>query len=205
MIWAVKLHRCQGHVRETERLGVPLNTSDVRSAPSHSDEWILFWKVHKSLSNLRSVSYTENTVKVKNWTTKGHKSAQCSGIYMCEESSVMKLLNYVNLKEDNDKICIFERLVCLPSCVVSSEREAGLGTEQETAASSGLSKPLLLSIWLDCKNISLLFNQWKLNYPDSWGTLACINIFWQHWLRFFFFLHHHQTTGQPLPTAPQCL
>lgn len=51
-----------------------------------------------------------------------------------------------------------------------------------TAASSGLSKPLILSIWLDCKNASLFFNQWKLNYPDSWGTLEYINIFWQAWV-----------------------
>lgn len=55
--------------------------------------------------------------------------------------------------------------------------------EKCTAASSGLSKPLVLSIWLDCKNVSLFFNQWKLNYPDSWGTLEYINIFWQAWLR----------------------
>lgn len=37
---------------------------------------------------------------------------------------------------------------------------------------------------LDCKNVSPpFFNQWKLNYPDSWATLEYINIFWQAWLR----------------------
>lgn len=46
-----------------------------------------------------------------------------------------------------------------------------------------LSDPLVLSISLDCKNVSLFFNQWKLNYPDSWATLEYINIFWQAWLR----------------------
>lgn len=35
------------------------------------------------------------------------------------------------------------------------------------------------TIWLDCKNVSppSFFNQWKLNYPDSWATPEYINIF----------------------------
>lgn len=73
-------------------------------------------------------------------------------------------------------------LGCFSLRIVSSERQKRWRRELHTAANSGLSKPLVLSIWLDCKNVSLFFNQWKLNYPDSWGTLEYINIFWQAWL-----------------------
>lgn len=77
---------------------------------------------------------------------------------------------YRLFKKALSKICIF--LGYLFYWVVTQEKEMRRDKEKHTAASSGLSKPLIL---LDCENVSLFFNQWKLNYPDSWGTLKYIN------------------------------